>query len=92
MDYMTYTPAACGPDTTDIWRANGLPEASLIARRRRALASDRAARERDTLCPAGLTACRVAQGGVECLDTGAELESCGGCVQGNINGAATGQE
>jgi len=60
---------------------------------RRALAARRAS-EKVGLCPAGLQACSVKQGlsasdDFECLDTKAELESCGGCTAGILDGDAS---
>ncbi|RSH94499.1 hypothetical protein EHS25_004302 [Saitozyma podzolica] len=39
-----------------------------------------------SLCPDGLSACRVAPGrdAYECIDTQTELESCGGCLLGEV--------
>ncbi|WVQ98490.1 hypothetical protein IAU59_005616 [Kwoniella sp. CBS 9459] len=46
------------------------------------------------LCPKGRTACKVPSsdgGGFECIDTEYELESCGGCIHGELaDGSQTG--
>lgn len=60
-----------------------------VARRR--LAEQKKRAEITGPCPSGLQACRVNQGefatdDFECLDVQAELESCGGCTQGLIEG------
>nr|XP_018259368.1 uncharacterized protein I303_08296 [Kwoniella dejecticola CBS 10117]OBR81526.1 hypothetical protein I303_08296 [Kwoniella dejecticola CBS 10117] len=40
-------------------------------------------RREQALCPSHLTACTIPQtASYECIDTGSELESCGGCMHG----------
>ncbi|WVW79140.1 hypothetical protein I302_101106 [Kwoniella bestiolae CBS 10118] len=47
--------------------------------------------ERNALCPKPLTACKVngVADSFECIDTLSELESCGGCANGNFNANET---
>ncbi|WWD06547.1 hypothetical protein V865_004639 [Kwoniella europaea PYCC6329] len=47
--------------------------------------------EKQALCPKPLTACKVngVPDSFECLDTTSELESCGGCANGNFNANET---
>ncbi|WVF70004.1 hypothetical protein IAT40_004790 [Kwoniella sp. CBS 6097] len=66
-------------------------EASTFVRRqlreRIQIARDRALR---AICPNHMTACKVSsadEASFECIDTLAELESCGGCVHGEFNNA-----
>lgn len=62
--------------------------ASLAARRRRMAAIAGRAAQESEVCPGSLSSCLVnvptVHSGVsfECIDTQAELESCGGCVNG----------
>ncbi|KAL7418657.1 hypothetical protein Q5752_006340 [Cryptotrichosporon argae] len=67
--------------------------ASSLARRQLAARAAMARRAQPALCPAGKTACSIADSthGYECIDTLSELESCGGCTTfelGNSNATA----
>ncbi|WVQ64222.1 uncharacterized protein L199_002384 [Kwoniella botswanensis] len=56
-----------------------------IARRGQGNRRSGSQNKRQELCPEGLTACQTSNGvgtGYECIDTNAEVDSCGGCVHG----------
>lgn len=92
-DYFSYHTASCSATSSYIWPKRGLPNASALSRRRARALAIAARNDLDTPCPRGLQACRIPHGGVECLDTAAELESCGGCVLGSSPANVTsGQE
>lgn len=74
---------------------NSAPEISVVARRKREIEAElRAEAERrdNAYCPSGLTGCAIPGSKYyECINTDAELESCGGCtngVYGNSNSTA----
>ncbi|WVF71977.1 hypothetical protein IAT40_006787 [Kwoniella sp. CBS 6097] len=77
----TYT--ACGSNSYLAYYHDAIAQASQLTRRKlRERLSDISRQSAD--CPAGLTACIVAgySDSFECIDTSAEIESCGGCING----------
>lgn len=65
---------------------NAAPVISTIARRKREIEAElhaEAERRENAYCPAGLTGCAIPGSKYyECINTDAELESCGGCTNG----------
>lgn len=93
-------PTNCGAGDTYVWQYGPNVVVSGVSRRRRAAAAAQKALSEELAphCPLGLSACRVApdiveEGSYECINPLAELESCGGCVFGEMgSGNATGVE
>ncbi|RSH90824.1 hypothetical protein EHS25_009999 [Saitozyma podzolica] len=72
---------ATDPDDCAVWSHTPGSAASGLTRRRRALPAR-------TLCPSQYTACNVpGTNGTayECIDVMSELESCGGCIEGEYD-------
>ncbi|WOO85387.1 Protein priA [Vanrija pseudolonga] len=95
----TGTPTNCGAGNTYVWQYGPNVVVSGVARRRRAVAAAAQKALAEQLaphCPLGLSACRVSpemldHASYECINPLAELESCGGCVFGEMGtGNATG--
>ncbi|WWC57481.1 uncharacterized protein I303_100013 [Kwoniella dejecticola CBS 10117] len=77
--------AACGPGTY-FYYYHTAAQASQGLSRRRKIEEERK-RGIHTYCPKGLTPCQIEDipGAYECIDTNAELESCGGCLYGSLS-------
>ncbi|WVQ98931.1 hypothetical protein IAU59_006063 [Kwoniella sp. CBS 9459] len=74
---------ACGLNNYLVYYHDPIAQASQLTRRKlRERLSESSRQAAD--CPAGLTACVVAgySDSFECIDTNAEIESCGGCING----------
>ncbi|WWC67414.1 uncharacterized protein I206_101322 [Kwoniella pini CBS 10737] len=86
--------ATCGPGTY-FYYYHTAAQASQGLSRRRKIEEERK-RGVHTYCPKGFTPCQIGEtsGAYECIDTSAELESCGGCLHGSLNSpnATTGQD
>ncbi|GFZ50683.1 hypothetical protein JCM24511_08441 [Saitozyma sp. JCM 24511] len=84
--YCPFTQQTTYPDCSNMGYAFSHPGGSAISRRRRRdqLALGRLAATQ--LCAAGHSACRLRSDSdtYECLDTQSELESCGGCLWGEV--------
>ncbi|OCF44682.1 hypothetical protein I317_01371 [Kwoniella heveanensis CBS 569] len=67
-------------------------DSAAVRRKQRAAEEAQKEMSRDfEICPAGFRACRVPeenQISYECIDTSSELESCGGCLFGEINASS----
>ncbi|WVF67179.1 hypothetical protein IAT40_001926 [Kwoniella sp. CBS 6097] len=88
-EFQRETPQACGPGSFyfAIHEA-GTAVSSQFAKRQAKERLMKTRSQREALCPNSLTACRVPGAfadSFECIDTTAELESCGGCSQGFFN-------
>ncbi|WVQ96852.1 hypothetical protein IAU59_003959 [Kwoniella sp. CBS 9459] len=81
--------ATCDADNYFIYSHPASAQASGLARRRARL--ERAHARSFTYCPSGLTACKVSPTGdeYECIDPNAELESCGGCLYGEVGNSSS---
>ncbi|OCF41505.1 hypothetical protein I317_04708 [Kwoniella heveanensis CBS 569] len=84
----------CATNSYFIYNHPAAAKASGLARRRERL--ERAHARSFSFCPSGSTACKVSPVGdeYECIDTSAELESCGGCLYGEVGNSTSiaGQE
>ncbi|WRT63599.1 uncharacterized protein IL334_000522 [Kwoniella shivajii] len=80
------TTAACGPGTYFYYYHTAAQASQGLSRKRR-LEEERR-RKIPQYCPSGFSACLVngVQGAYECIDSNTELEACGGCLHGTIDG------
>ncbi|ORY30173.1 hypothetical protein BCR39DRAFT_587965 [Naematelia encephala] len=84
-DYTNSNDLTCTAGTAYFYTHPEAASASGLSRRRLRLALGKQMSDRS--CPAGLTACLLAQkaAGFECVDISNEVESCGGCLHGNYD-------
>ncbi|WVF69352.1 hypothetical protein IAT40_004128 [Kwoniella sp. CBS 6097] len=81
--------STCAATSYFIYTHPAAAQASGLARRQERL--ERAHARASSYCPSGLTACKVSPlvDEYECIDTNAELESCGGCLYGQMGNSTS---